>query len=102
MHGFPVIVACRLDERPRVDLELELDAYGYARSVSWAIEGEHVAVLIAPMRSWPRYRDTGDDEVGAVRATVAAADLATRLGDREPKFRSDDELLAWEYLMSLA
>lgn len=102
VHGFPVIVACRLDERPRVDLELELDAYGYARSVSWTIEGEQVAVLIAPMRSWPRYRDTGDDEVGAVRATVAAADLATKLGDREAKFRSEDELLAWEYLMSLA
>lgn len=102
-YGFPVIVACRLDERPRVWVEMVLDAHGYARRVSWSVGDEQVSVLIAPMRSWPGYRPTPEPEdVGAVSAPEAAGCIAARLGDREPKFRSDDALMAWEYLMSLA
>ena len=103
LHDFPVIVACRLDERPRVWLEMSLDAHGYARRVAWTTGEEHVSVLIAPLRSWPGYGDgDADGNAGAIPASDAATEIAARLGDREPKFRTDDEVMAWEYLMSLA
>lgn len=100
-HGFPIIVACRLDERERVQIDIELDDHGYACRVAWSSGDERVGVIVAPMRSWPGF-SRWVEEPAAERAPVAAARLATALGDREPKFRSAEQLDAWEYLMSLA
>ena len=100
-HGFPIIVACQLDERERVEIDIELDDHGYARRVIWSSGGEGVGVIVAPMRSWPSFGGWAEDPA-AKGARVAAAVLAMALGDREPKFRSAEQLDAWEYLMSLA
>jgi integrase len=97
--GFPVIVGCRLAERPGVDIVMDLDAHGYPRRVGWVADDERVSEDIAPMRSWPGFG--GGSEDGGGTAPQAAARLAGRLGDRAPRFRSKDELMAWEYLMSL-
>ena len=100
-HGFPVIVACKLDERPRIQIAIDLDAHGYAREVSWSADQEQFSIRIAPMRSWPAFQDAEADPI-AIYAPAAAGKLSAALGDREPKFRSDAELDAWEYLTSLA
>ena len=101
IHGFPIIRQCRLDERPRVLATVDLDEHGYARHVSWKTDDEDVSVMIAPMRSWPGFRNH-PEETEAMPAPAAASHLASKLGDRIPKFRTDDQSSAWEYLMSLA
>ena len=53
------------------------------------------------MRSWPSWRD-GEPDPEAVHAPTAALRLASALGDRAPRFGTDAELGAWEYLMSLS
>ena len=100
-HGFPIIVACRLDERTGVEIEIDIDDHGYGRRVSWEDGEERVSVGIAPMRSWPSWRD-GEPDPEAVHAPTAALRLASALGDRAPRFGTDAELGAWEYLMSLS
>ena len=86
---------------PEVEIEIDIDDHGYGRRVSWEDGEERVSVRIAPMRSWPSWRD-GEPDPEAVHAPTAALRLASALGDRAPRFGTDAELGAWEYLMSLS
>jgi hypothetical protein len=99
--GFPVLKACRLDEREKVAVAIERQEDGNPARVSIAVGGRPFVVDIAPVASWPCFGQVVAPD-GALSPEAAATALMTTLGDRAPKFADADDAVCWEQLMSYA
>ncbi len=99
--GFPVLVACRLDEREKVDILIDHYDDGNPRLISVRIAGASLTIGVAPLASWPCFSNACPPD-GAMEPEAAAEALIKTLGDRAPRFREPNDAATWEQLMSHA